>query len=139
MLKVPSDVNLKIRKADVRNWRYSQTCSNDHLYKTTTRLRWPMLSLPKPIPLQSLLYKTTNCLTWPATIFLSPNEKKLSKTATAKLYPAKKMEPMHKNKRLSDYIYYNASLKRKLCLMFVKTEHLHLTYLFPVIVVVNCG
>ena len=25
---------------------YSQTCSNDHLYKTTTCLRWPMLSSP---------------------------------------------------------------------------------------------
>ena len=38
---------------------YSQTCSNIQLCKTTTRLRWPMLSLPKQIPLQSLLCKTS--------------------------------------------------------------------------------
>ena len=25
-------------------FKYSQTCWNNHLYKTTTRLRWPMLS-----------------------------------------------------------------------------------------------
>ena len=35
--------------------KYSQTCSNDHLYKTTTCLRRPMMSLPKPIFIQSLL------------------------------------------------------------------------------------
>ena len=46
---------------------YSQTCSNNHLYTMTTCLRRPMLSLPKPIPIQSLLYKTTICL---ATTFL---------------------------------------------------------------------
>ena len=31
--------------------------------KTTACLRRPMLSLPKPIPIQSVLYKTTTCLT----------------------------------------------------------------------------
>ena len=72
---------------------YSQTCSNDHLYKTTTRLRWPMLSPPKQILIQLLLYKTTTCLTQPATTFLSPKWKKtLSKTTTKKLYLAKKWE-----------------------------------------------
>ena len=55
---------------------YSQTCSNDHLYKTITRLRRSMLSSPKQIPKQSLLHKTTTCLTWPATTFLSPRWKK---------------------------------------------------------------
>ena len=45
---------------------YSQTCSNDQLFKMTTHLRRPMLSLPKSIPVQSLLYKTTTCLTWSA-------------------------------------------------------------------------
>ena len=55
---------------------YSQTCSNDHLYKTTTRLRRPMLSPPKQILIRSLLYKTTTCLTRPATTFLSPESKK---------------------------------------------------------------
>ena len=34
--------------------------------------RWPILSLSKQIPLQSLLYKTTTCLTQPATFILSP-------------------------------------------------------------------
>ena len=72
---------------------YSQTCSNDHLYKTTTRLRWPMLSPPKQILIQLLLYKMTTCLTQPATTFLSPKWKKtLSKTTTKKLYLAKKWE-----------------------------------------------
>ena len=55
---------------------YSQSCSNDHLCKTTTHLRRPMLSPPKPFPVQSLLYKTTTCLTWPATTFLSLKWKK---------------------------------------------------------------
>ena len=49
--------------------RYSQTCSNDHLYKMTTCLRRPTMSPPKPVPIQSLLYKTTTCLRWPATTF----------------------------------------------------------------------
>ena len=49
----------------------SQTCSNDHLYKVTTHLRWPMLSLPKPISIKSILHKTTNCLMQPATILHS--------------------------------------------------------------------
>ena len=76
---------------------YSQTCLNDHLYKTTTRLRLPMLSPPIPILIQSLLYKTTTCLTRPATTFFVPQMKKtLPKTATAKLYPAEKWEAMHK-------------------------------------------
>ena len=35
---------------------YSQTCSNDHLRKTTTCLRRPMPSPRKPIPIQLLLY-----------------------------------------------------------------------------------
>ena len=55
---------------------YSQTCLYYHLYKTTTHLRLPMLSPPKPIPKQSLLYKTTICLMRPVTFFCSPNEKK---------------------------------------------------------------
>ena len=56
-----------------------------------------MLSLPKPFPIQSLLYKTTTCLTQSATnSFVPQKEKKLSKTTTEKLYPAKKWEAMHK-------------------------------------------
>ena len=55
---------------------YSQSCSNDHLCKTTTRLRRPMLNPPKQIPVQSLLYKTTTCLTRPGTTFFClPNKK----------------------------------------------------------------
>ena len=49
---------------------HSHTCSNNHLCKTTTRLRRTMLSVPKQIPKQSLLCKTTTCLTWSATTFL---------------------------------------------------------------------
>ena len=57
--------------------KYSQTCSNNHLWKTATRLRWSMLSLPKDIPMHLLLYKTTTCLTRPAnTFFCLPNENK---------------------------------------------------------------
>ena len=71
---------------------YSQTCSNDHFHKTPTRLRQPMLSPPKQIPIQSLLYKMTSCLTPRASTFLfSEMKKNLSKTTTAKFYPAKKM------------------------------------------------
>ena len=55
---------------------YSQTCSNDHTCKTTTRLGRPMLNLPLQIPIQSLLYKTTICLTGPATNFLVSQMKK---------------------------------------------------------------
>ena len=76
--------------------KYSQTSSNDHLYKTTTRLRWPILSPPMPTLMQSLLYKTTTCLTRPAnTLFVPEMEKNLSKTTTVKLYPPKKWEAMH--------------------------------------------
>ena len=73
---------------------YSQTCSNNHLYTMTTCLRRPMLSLPKPIPIQSLLYKTTICLATTFLPVLSPTptptingkkKKKHSKTATAKI------------------------------------------------------
>ena len=83
-------------------------CSNDHLYKTTTRLRRPMLGPPNQIPIQPLMYKTTTCLTRPTTSFFCfTNEKNLSKTTTTKLYPAKKWETnirqqCIKNKCLSD-------------------------------------
>ena len=55
------------------------------------------MSLPKPIPIQLLLYKMTTCLTRAVTTFFVMQMKKtLSKTTTAKLYPAKKWEAMHK-------------------------------------------
>ena len=57
---------------------YSQTCSNDHLSKTTTCLRQPMLSHPKQIPIQS------------TTFFVSQMKKNLSKTTITKLYQMKK-------------------------------------------------
>ena len=79
------------------NPNYSQTCSNDHFCKTTTCLRWPVLSLPKPNLIQWLLYKTTTCLTQSATTFFVPQMKKsLSKAATAKLYLVEKWKAMHK-------------------------------------------
>ena len=67
--------------------------------ETTTSIKRPMLSPPKPIPIQSLLYKTTTYLTLPATTFFVPQIKKKknqSKTAIAQLYPAEKWEVMHK-------------------------------------------
>ena len=68
---------------------YSQTCSNHHLYKTTTRLWQPMLSPSKQIPKH--LLPTTNGLTGPATtFFVSQMKENLSKTTTTKPYPAKK-------------------------------------------------
>ena len=95
---------------------YSQTCSNEHLCKKTTHLRWTMLSPPKQIPIQSLLHKTTTCLTRPATtFFVSQVKKSLSKTTAKKRSPAKKCETnirqqCIKNKRLSDCIYSVATL-----------------------------
>ena len=68
-----------------------------------------MLSPPEPISIQSLLYKTTTCLIRPATASLSPKLKKLSKTTTAKLFPPKKWEAMHK-KLYFNYIYSIATL-----------------------------
>ena len=75
VLKVESTIErglLEVKKS----WKYSQTCSNDHICKTATHLRRPMLSLPKPIPIQLLLYKTTTCLTQPATTCFVPQIKK---------------------------------------------------------------
>ena len=70
-----------------------QTCSNNHLYKTITPLRRPMLNLPRQILIQSLLCKMTTCLMQPAsTLFVSQMKKNLPKTTTTKLKPAKKWE-----------------------------------------------
>ena len=55
---------------------YTQTCPNNHHYKTTTCLSPPMLSPPKQIPIKSLLYKMTTCLTKPATNFFVPQMNK---------------------------------------------------------------
>ena len=113
-----------------RKIRYSQTCSKDHLYRTTTCLRWPMLSLPKRIPIQLLMYKTTICLTWPVTtFFVFRNEKKnLSKTTTklkqAKTWETDIRQQCIKNKCLSDYIYATATLQCKVCLMSIKITHM---------------
>ena len=54
---------------------YNQACLNKPPVKR------PMLSLPKPIPVQSLLSNATNNH--------SQVKKNLSKTITTKLYPAK--------------------------------------------------
>ena len=82
----------------IRLKHYSQTCSNDHLCKKTTCLRWPMLSLPKQILVQLLLYKTTTCLTQPATtFFVSQRKNSLFKTNTKTLYPAKKCKTKMRN------------------------------------------
>ena len=48
---------------------HSQACSNHHLCKMTTCLRWPMLSPPKQIPIWLLLFNMITCLTQPAATF----------------------------------------------------------------------
>ena len=86
----------------MRIFNYSQTCSNDHLYKTTTRLRRSVLSPPKQIPINSLLYKTTTCLTRPATtFFVSQMKKKTYLKRPPQNLPSEEMgnnhmETMHK-------------------------------------------
>ena len=70
---------------------YSQTCSNDHLCKTTNAESAQTNSI------QSLLYKMTTTQLQPATTFFCPqNEKDLSKTATAKFYPVEKWVAIYK-------------------------------------------
>ena len=78
---------------------HSQTCSNDHLYKTTTRLRQPMLSLPKSIPIQSVLYKRQPVL-----------RKNFLKQPLQNFIQRKNGKQCIKNKRFSDYIYSTATL-----------------------------
>ena len=104
----------KARQICIYKWIYSQTCLYDQLYKTTTRLRRPMLSPPKPIPKQSLLHKTTTCLTRPATTFLVPKMKKTSlKQPLQNFIQRKNGKLCIKNKCLF--------LTCKVCLMFAKT------------------
>ena len=57
------------------------------------------MSLPKPIPIQLLLYKMTTCLARAVTtLFVMQMKKKTlcCKTTTAKRYPVKKWEAVHK-------------------------------------------
>ena len=99
----------------VRMFIYSQTCSNNHPYKTTTCLRQPTLSPPKQIPIKFSHFKeAVYFLPFRSTLeppsgfehgtdglgiqhfkhqAIAPNEKKkLSKTTTLKFYPTKKWE-----------------------------------------------
>ena len=89
---------------------YSQTCSNDHLFKITTLLRRPVLSPPKQIPIQSLLRKTTTWLMRPATTFFVSQTKTATKKLSDKEIQNKHKEQSIKNKHLSDYIYSIATL-----------------------------
>ena len=67
-----------------------------------------MLSPPKPIPIQLLLFKMTPCLLQPAATFFVPQMKKnLPKTTTAKIYPAKKCEAMHK--KINIFLIYSVA------------------------------
>ena len=76
--------NLLLKKHKERNQFYyfsnilycSEACSNNHFYKTITRLKRPMLSPRKQIFIQPLFYKKTTCLTWPVTTFLVSKWKK---------------------------------------------------------------
>ena len=87
--------------------KYGQICLYNHLYKTTTHLRWPMLSPPKPIPIQSLLYKMTTCL---ATFFVPQMKKNLSKKPLQSFIQQRNGKQCIKNKCLPDYIYSIATL-----------------------------
>ena len=61
-----------------RTTSYSQTCSNDHLYLTTTRLRGSTLSPTKPILIQLFLHEMSTCLKRPVNTFFCPsNEKRI--------------------------------------------------------------
>ena len=85
----------------------------------TTRLRQPMLSPPKSIPIQSLLYKMTTGLTYPGTTFFVPlMKKKLVYNNRCKTLSSEEMV----------YIYSIATLYCKVYLMFIKTGHLHLRF-----------
>ena len=69
-----------------------------------------MLSLPKQMPVQSLLYKTTTRLTRPATTFFDSQMEKACLKQPLKTLSSKEMRNKHKeqclkNKRLSGYIY----------------------------------
>ena len=103
----------------------TQTCSNDHLCKTTTCLRQLILSPPKQMSVQSLRCKTTTCLTEPATTFLFPKWKKAFLKQPLKALSSGETENKHqeqciKNKRFSDYIYSFAALNCKVFLMSTK-------------------
>ena len=72
-----------------------------------------MMRLPKQIPIQSLLYKTTTCLTLPATDF--PKWKKACLKQPLQNFiqqknAKKNKDQCIKNKCLSHYIYFVASL-----------------------------
>ena len=93
---------------------YSQTCWNDHLHETTTRLKRPMLGPPKQIPVQLLPCKTTTYLTRPATTFFVTQMKKVCLKQPLKIY-SEEMQNKHKeqcikNKHPSDYIFSFATL-----------------------------
>ena len=100
-------------------WCYSQTCSNNHLYKTTTRLRRPLLSQPKQILMQLLLYKMTTCLTQSATtFFVSQMKKYLPKTTATKLHKAQKREINLEQQCIKNlWLYLRYCSFIKLCLM----------------------
>ena len=93
---------------------YSQTCSNNHIFKMTTYLRRPMLNLLEQIPIQSLLYKTTTCLKQPATTFFVSQIKKNClkqpvQNFTQRRNGNKHTATMDKKKHLSDFIYSSAT------------------------------
>ena len=90
---------------------YRQTCSNNHLHNMNTHLRWPVLSLPKPIPTESLLFKMTTCLMHPTTTFLSPKLKKnCLKQPLQNFILQRNGKQDIKNKCLPNYIYSIAIL-----------------------------
>ena len=114
---------------------YSQTCSNDHLYKTTIRLRRPVLSPSKQIPIQSLLYKTTTCLKRPATTFFVSQMKK----KTCLKQPLQNFTQRRNGKQSygNNAWKINASLIIFILLLFynakfLKTGRLHLTFVFTI-------
>ena len=102
----------------------------------TTRLKQPMLSLPRPIPIQLLLCKTTTCLTRPVTSFVPQMKKDISKTTTAKIYPAKKCEAMH-TKLISLWLNLLYCYLKMQGLLNVCNKWTKIGLVFPIILVVT--
>ena len=103
-LKVWTNFSIRQTKFFWINFKhYSQTCSNEHPCKTTTRLRRPILSLSKQIPTQSLLYKTTTCLMRPAMTLLSPKWRKACLKQSIKTISSEEMRNKHKEQCIKKY------------------------------------
>ena len=100
------DMNVKISTSSKKSKPNTVKLAQTTTCKMTTRLRQPILSPPKAIPVQSLLYKTTTCITWPAATFFVPQLKKTClKQLLQNFIQQRNGKQCIKNKCLSDFIY----------------------------------